>query len=92
MVTFDPYGDRAGIATLEVKAEGKFDLEKVSAKNNIWTGNVVGSAVPGAEYTIKNEAGQVVKTVITNSEGKAQITLHVGKFTIQETKSPKISN
>lgn len=87
-VTFDPYGDSSGVARLEVKAEGKLDLEKVSAKNNIWTGNLVGSPVPGAEYTIKNSSGAVVKTVITNSEGKAQITLPVGKYTIFESKSP----
>lgn len=87
-VTFDPYGDRSGVATLQVKVEGKFDLEKVSAKNNIWTGNIVGSAVPGAEYTIKNLAGEVVKTVITNQQGKAQVTLPIGRYTIQETNSP----
>lgn len=87
LVTFDPYGDHSGVATLNVKAEGRFSLEKLSADNNIWTGNVVGSPVPGAEYTIKNSAGDVVKTVITNSEGKAQITLPVGHYTIQETKS-----
>ena len=88
-VTFDPYGDKSGVATLNVKVEGKFDLEKVSAKNNIWTGNIVGSAVPGAEYTIKNAAGEVVKTVITNQEGKAQLTLPIGRYTIQESKSPE---
>ena len=87
-LTFDPYGDSSGITTLKVKAEGQLDLEKLSAKNNIWTGNVVGSGVPNAEYTIKNSSGDIVKTVITNAEGKAQITLPVGKYTIYESKSP----
>lgn len=87
-VTFDPYGDSSGVARLEVKAEGQLDLEKVSVKNNIWTGNIVGSAVPNAEYTIKNSSGAVVKTLITNAQGKAQVTLPVGKYTIYESKSP----
>lgn len=88
LITYDPYGDTSGIATLNVTVEGKLNLEKISADNNIWTGHIVGSGVAGAEYTIKNASGQVVKTLITNSEGKAQVSLAPGKYTIYESKSP----
>lgn len=88
LITYDPYGDTSGVATLNVTVEGKLNLEKISADNNIWTGHIIGSGVAGAEYTIKNASGEVVKTLITNSEGKAQVSLAPGKYTIFESKSP----
>ena len=88
LITYDPYGDTSGVATLNITVQGKLNLEKISADNNIWTGHIIGSGVAGAEYTIKNASGQIVKTLTTNSEGKAQVSLAPGKYTIYESKSP----
>lgn len=88
LITYDPYGDTSGVATLNITVQGKLNLEKISADNNIWTGHIIGNGVEGAEYTIKNSSGQVIKTLTTNSEGKAQVSLAPGKYTIYESKSP----
>ena len=88
LITYDPFGDTSGIATLNVTVQGKLNFEKISSDNNIWTGHIVGSGVAGAEYKIKNSSGQIIHTLTTNSEGKAQVTLSPGKYTIYESKSP----
>ena len=88
LITYDPFGDTSGVATLNVTVQGKLNFEKISSDNNIWTGHIVGSGVAGAEYTIKNSSGQVINILTTNSEGKAQVSLAPGKYTIYESKSP----
>lgn len=88
LITYDPYGDTSGIVTLKVTVEGKLNFEKISSDNNIWTGHIIGSGVSGAEYTIKDNSGKIVKKLTTNSEGKAQVSLSPGKYTIYESKSP----
>lgn len=87
-VTFDPFGDSAGVATLNIKAEGKIDLSKLSADNNIWTGTLKGQGVPNATYVIKNSSGATVKEIKTNNNGELTATLPVGSYTIEESVSP----
>lgn len=87
-VTFDPFGDSAGVGTLNIKAEGKIDLSKLSADNNIWTGTLKGQGVPNATYVIKNSSGATVKEIKTGNNGELTVTLPVGSYTIEESVSP----
>lgn len=82
------FGDSAGIATLNIKAEGKVDLSKLSADNNIWTGTLKGQGVANATYIIKNSNGEKVKEIKTNDNGGLTVTLPVGRYTIEESVSP----
>ena len=88
-VTYDPFGDSSGIGTLNIKAEGKVDLSKLSADNNIWTGTLKGEGVPNATYVIKNSNGSIVKEIKTNNNGNLTVTLPVGNYTIEESVSPE---
>lgn len=88
LLAFDPFGDVGGIANLNVTVEGKLDLSKISADNNIWTGTLKGQGVPNATYIIKNSNGQTVKEIKTNSNGNLEVTLPVGSYTIEESVSP----
>lgn len=89
LLTFDPYRDMSGASELNVVVEGEFDLSKVAADNNIWTGTLKGEGVPNATYTIKNSKGEVVKNITTNSQGKMTVTLPVGSYTIFESVNPE---
>ena len=89
LLTFDPYRDMSGASELNVVVEGEFDLSKIAADNNIWTGTLKGEGVPNATYTIKNSKGEVVKNITTNSQGKMTVTLPVGSYTIYESVNPE---
>lgn len=87
-VTYDPFGDSAGTGTLNIKAEGRIDLSKLSADNNIWTGTLKGEGVSNATYVIKNANGNIVKEIKTDNKGNLTVTLPVGNYTIEESVSP----
>lgn len=88
LLTYDPFGDVGGVANLNIKVEGKIDLSKLSADNNIWTGTLKGQGVANAIYVIKNSSGATVKEIKTGNNGELTVTLPVGSYTIEESVSP----
>ena len=58
-----------------------FWMKKVDARN--------GNIVPGAEFTLTNEAGTVTRTGVTDEQGRLLFReLPVGSYTLTETKTP----
>ena len=58
------------------------EVTKVDKENN----NIV---LEGAEFTIKNSRGEVVKVITTGKNGIASTKLLPGSYTIEETKAPQ---
>ena len=58
-----------------------FWMKKVDARN--------GNIVPGAEFTLTNEAGTVTRTGVTDEQGRLLFReLPVGSYSLTETKTP----
>lgn len=76
-------GEKTAI-TLTVK--NKLDTGKVMVKKV----DVLDSSklLPGAEFNIKDAAGNIVTTIKTGEEGSASATLVPGNYTLVETKAP----
>ena len=76
---------------LEIKNEkikGQIQIIKTSQDDNLITGEKAGNPIPNVEFEIKNEKGEVIEKVITNSEGMGLSNkLEKGKYTIKETKA-----
>lgn len=69
----------------------------LTVKNKLDTGKVMVKKVddldsskllPGAEFNIKDTAGNIVTTIKTGEEGSASATLVPGSYTLVETKAP----
>ena len=70
------------------KIKGQIQIIKTSQDDNLITGEKAGNPIPNVEFEIKNEKGEVIEKVITNSEGMGLSNkLEKGKYTIKETKA-----
>lgn len=56
-------------------------------KVNIYD-SATGAAIKGAEFTVVDNAGKVVATMLTNQSGEATTTLPAGNYQVKETKVP----
>lgn len=63
-------------------AFGEVTVKKVDSDNQ----DIV---IKGAEFTIKNDKGEVAAVIITDENGIASSKLLPGKYTIEETKAPE---
>ncbi|CAM3316995.1 SpaA isopeptide-forming pilin-related protein [Vagococcus fessus] len=69
------------VVNTEIPKKGTIEIIKVDDETGV--------TLAGAEFDIKNSAGEIVGHIITNKEGKARLSdLELGDYTIVETKAP----
>lgn len=73
--------NEAGIGFINQPEKGTFELTKTDVAD--------GKLLPNAGFRIKDEAGNIVATGVTDKNGMATFTLRVGKYTYQEYDAPK---
>ena len=73
--------NEAGVGFINQPEKGIFELTKTDVAD--------GKLLPNAGFRIKDEAGNIVATGVTDKNGMATFTLRVGKYTYQEYDAPK---
>lgn len=68
--------------------DGYIEITKKSSRPEITDGNDC-YTVKGAKFTIYDSAGNEVKTITTDENGKAKTNLEAGTYTVKETQAPK---
>ena len=82
------WNNETNIVVENQKSKGKIKITKLSADDNIVTGEKAGSAIKNVEFEIKNEEGNIVENVVTDENGEIVTKeLPIGKYTIKETKA-----
>ena len=64
-------------------------ISKQAENDNTLTGDKEGTYLPNATFEILDKIGNVVKTVTTGEDGKVEVTLPYGTYTIKEINSPE---
>ena len=73
--------NEAGVGFINQPEKGIFELTKTDVAD--------GKLLPNAGFRIKDEAGNIVATGVTDKNGIAAFTLRVGKYTYQEYDAPE---
>lgn len=73
--------NEAGVGFINQPEKGIFELTKTDVAD--------GKLLPNAGFRIKDEAGNIVATGVTDKNGMATFTLRVGKYTYQEYDAPE---
>lgn len=73
--------NEAGVGFINQPKKGTFELTKTDVAD--------GKLLPNAGFRIKDEAGNIVATGVTDKNGIAIFTLRVGKYTYQEYDAPE---
>ncbi|MDO5555127.1 MAG: SpaA isopeptide-forming pilin-related protein [Clostridia bacterium] len=70
---------------------GYFSTNKISEKNNIWTGHKAGDSLSGATYGLYNDSNALLDTKTSTSDGTlwANYKLQTGRYYILELDCPK---
>ena len=74
-------GNKAGVGFVNEPITGNLELTKKEISD--------GKLLPNAGFRIKDEAGNIVATGVTDKNGIAKFTLRYGKYTYQEYNAPE---
>jgi len=83
------YGATSEITWKNTPQQGQIQITKKSADANSINGFAAGTLLPGATFEIRNKAGNVVDTIVTDKNGwAASKPLPLGRYYVKESKSP----
>lgn len=83
------YGSTSEITWKNTPQQGQIQITKKSADANPINGFAAGTLLQGATFEIRNKAGNVVDTIVTDKNGwAASKPLPLGRYYVKESKAP----
>lgn|GEM_PF-6878574 len=82
-------GEVSAITAEDKAITSEIVISKQAENDNELTGDKAGTYLSNATFEILDEAGNIIKTLTTEEDGKAEITLSCGIYTIKEVTPPE---